>query len=366
MCENHTDGAASVFKDSICTTPGLDTLWSLSFAALTAFPLPPLGEVRVIRAQCVHWALIGIAALPYSARAHSGRAPEPHDLWHAWTVSPTVFIGLVIALWLYARGLGTFSRERGSRRVVGAWRVASFAGGVMVVAIALLSPLDAVSAALFSAHMIQHMLLIVVAAPLLLLGHPERVMLWALDIDARRRVGLAWRHAHTMRAVWHWLRRPLVAWLLHVITLWLWHVPALYDAAFRDERIHVAEHASFFLSALLFWSLLIERQPRYRLGAGVGALYLFAAALQCTLLGALIAVAHRPWYVVHYGTTTPWGLTPLEDQQIAGLIMWIPASLAYLVALIPTVLPALRSPTPPTYRCSASPTIAGVSVRGTP
>ena len=137
------------------------------------------------------------------------------------------------------------------------------------------------------------------------------------------------------------------------------NLPTLYGAALRDERIHVAEHAAFFLTALVFWYPILER-GRSRFRFGVVVLYLFAAGLQCTVLGAAITFARHPWYIGHYATTAAWGLTPLEDQQLAGLIMWIPASLAYLVALVPSVLPLLRSPR------WTEPTIAGVSARGTP
>jgi cytochrome c oxidase assembly factor CtaG len=253
-------------------------------------------------------------------------------------------------------------REAGAGRGIAPWRAACFAAGTFVVALALLSPVDAVGAALFSVHMTQHMLLVVVAAPLLMLGDPPTAMLWALRIGARRRVGLAWRRWRMPRAIWRQLRRPLTAWTLHVGTLWLWHLPRLYDAALIDERVHVLEHATFFLTALLFWIPLTDRRQRHRMGVGVGTLYLFTAALQCTLLGALMAFARQPWYFAHFGTTAPWGLTPLEDQQIAGLIMWIPAGLVYLVALIPAVLPSLRTPT----QWATSPTAAGVSARGTP
>jgi putative membrane protein len=307
-------------------------------------------------------ATTAIATLPRVALAHTGRAPEPHDLWRAWTIAPVVIASLAIGAWLYARGARALWWAAGRGRVVARWRAACFAGGAFVVALALLSPIDAVGSALFSVHMTQHMLLVVVAAPLLMLGDPPTAMLWAFPVGARRRIGLAWREWRVGRVIWHQLRHPLVAWTLHVGVLWLWHLPTLYDAALRDERVHVLEHGTFFLTALLFWSVLTERRPRYRLSVGAATLYLFAAALQCTLLGALMAFAHRAWYFAHYGTTAAWGLTPLEDQQIAGLIMWIPAGMAYVVALIPTMLPALRAPA----QWVASPTVAGVSARGTP
>ena len=302
------------------------------------------------------------AALPRSAWAHTGRVPGPHDLWSSWTFAPAVIVGLALALWSYARGVRALWRHAAPGRGVARWRTACFAGGLFAVALALLSPIDAIGSALFAVHMTQHMLLVVVAAPLVVLGDAGTAVLWALPIDARRRVGLWWRHTTVLPAVWRVLRLPLVAWTLHVGALWLWHLPSLYDAAIRNEGLHVAEHASFFLTALLFWYPLADPHPSRRLGVGVATLYLFAAGLQCTMLGALMAFARHPWYFAHYGTTAAWGLSPLEDQQVAGLIMWIPAGLVYLVALVPLVLPVLRTP----RQWDASPTAAGVSARGTP
>ena len=307
-------------------------------------------------------ALSFAAALPSAAWAHTGRAPEPHDLWTSWTLAPTVIVGLLFALWMYQRGVRALWRRGGAGRGVARWRVACFAGGMLAIAIALVSPIDAMGSALFAAHMTQHMLLVVVAAPLLMLGDVGTAALWALPIAARRDVGMWWRHAGVLPAIWRALRRPLVAWTLHVGALWLWHLPSMYDAALRDEALHVVEHASFFLTALLFWYPLAEPHARRRVGLGVATLYLFAAGLQCTLLGALISFARRPWYFVHFGTTSAWGLTPLEDQQLAGLIMWIPAGLVYLIALVPIVLPVLRA----SRQWVESPTVAGVSARGTP
>ena len=165
-------------------------------------------------------------------------------------------------------------------------------------------------------------------------------------------------------AIWHGLRRPLVAFTLHVTALWLWHLPALYDAALRNEGIHVAEHVSFLATALLFWYPIADAHPRRRSSVGVATLSLFAAGLQCTLLGALITMARHAWYFGHYATTAAWGLTPLEDQQLAGLVMWIPAGFVYLAALIPTVLPVLRGGGGAQW--VTSPTAGGVSARGTP
>jgi putative membrane protein len=273
---------------------------------------------------------------------HIGIAPEPHDLWSAWTWSPTVLTGLAAGGWLYARGIRALWRRAGHGRVIAPWRAWAWFGGLLSLFIALVSPVDAVGAALFSVHMTQHLLLMMVAAPLIVLGDPVTVTLWALPIRWRRRVGLWWRHSPSLNAAWRVLTLAPIAWTLHVVTLWLWHAPSFYESALRSESLHLVEHATFFLTALLFWWLLFA--PRgHRLGIGAKVAYLFAATLQGTILGAVITFARHPWYWSYFGTTKAWGLTPLEDQQLAGLIMWIPAGLIYLAALLPLLGSALRS-----------------------
>jgi cytochrome c oxidase assembly factor CtaG len=231
-------------------------------------------------------------------------------------------------------------RTRARRaRGIAAWRVRAFGAGVLALAVALMSPIDAVSGALFSVHMVQHLLLVVVAAPLIVAGEPAYVMLWAFPARRRRSIARRWRQLPALRAAWHVVTYPVVAWTLHVGMLWLWHAPRLYDAALRTPWLHVVEHTAFLVTALVFWWVALDRR---RLRVGASTFYLFAAALQGTLLGALLTLARHPWYVSHYGTTRAWGLSPLEDQQVAGLIMWIPAGLAYLIAVAPGLLNALR------------------------
>jgi cytochrome c oxidase assembly factor CtaG len=130
---------------------------------------------------------------------------------------------------------------------------------------------------------------------------------------------------------------------LHLAAIVFWHVPRFYDAALRYPSLHVAEHLSFLGSALLFWWLVCDRRARRRLGAPLAVAALFVVAMQGTVLGALLTVAQRPWYVSHLATTLPWGLTPLEDQQLAGLLMWVPAGLAYLVAAAALTASALAA-----------------------
>jgi putative membrane protein len=219
---------------------------------------------------------------------------------------------------------------------LGRWRVAGSVTGLAVLAVALLPPLDTAAAALFSAHMVQHLLLVVVAAPLLALGRPMPTTLAALSPRARRAVSrlrrsTAWQRLSSVSD------SPLTAWSLHVGALWAWHVPALYDAALRMPWLHALEHACLFGTALMFWGIVAGPRGRHRLGVGGGLLYLFSAAMQCGMLGALIALAETPWYDAHAGTTAAWGLSSLEDQELAGLIMWIPASATYLVAILAMV-----------------------------
>ncbi|HEY2026394.1 MAG TPA: cytochrome c oxidase assembly protein [Gemmatimonadaceae bacterium] len=316
---------------------------------------------------------LGVASLvlPAVASAHPGRAAEPHDLWGAWTVAPAVVLGLVVSAWLYWRGLRALWRRAGRGRVVAPWRAASFAASIGALVLALVSPIDAIAAALFSVHMLQHLLLIMVAAPLMVLGDPLMVMLWALPVGTRCAAARWWKGAHRLRRLWHVLRLAPIAWILHVFTLWLWHMPALYELAIRHELIHAAEHATFFLTALLFWWLPLRPHGR-RLRPPVAVLYLFGAALQSTILGALITFARRPWYPSHFGTTSAWGLNPLEDQQLAGLLMWVPAGTIYLIVLLPIVWRMVGGDEPVRppirrYRVAGpEPSAAGTSARGTP
>lgn len=259
-------------------------------------------------------------------------------MWRAWSFAPLVLASLVVPAAAYAAGIRALWSRAGRGRGVAISRVASFALGMMTFALALLSPIDAVGDALFSAHMLQHMLLVMLAAPLIVLGEPQYASLWVLRLRARRSLARWWMHS-PLRAVWRVAQQPAVAWSAHVATLWLWHVPRFYEAALRSPAIHVAEHVSFVATALLFWWVVLDHRA---LRAGTTVVLLFTAALQCTLLGALLTMARHPWYTSHAAFTHAWGLTALEDQQLAGVIMWVPGGLAYLLAAIARLAPSLR------------------------
>jgi cytochrome c oxidase assembly factor CtaG len=293
-----------------------------------------------IRPRLAALALLLIAiCLPPPVRAHDGQPIAPHDLWSAWNTDAWVILGLALPAAAFARGqarLAARGRQFAQReRGVGA------ALGFGALALALLSPLDALAGVLLSAHMIQHVLLMLMAAPLLAWAAPLGRVLLGLPLGLGRRLGAWWSRAPGARGLWRALTLPAVAWTLHALALWFWHIPAAYQAALRSPAIHALEHISFFGTALLFWWVLLRPATNHTaqsLVQGPGAaLYVFTQALQSGLLGALMTLAPQAWYPA-YGATAPlWGLTPLEDQQLAGGSMWIPSGLVYTLAALALV-----------------------------
>jgi putative membrane protein len=132
--------------------------------------------------------------------------------------------------------------------------------------------------------------------------------------------------------VWGVLTDPLVAWALHAIALWAWHIPALFDGALQSEGLHILQHTSFLGTALFFWWAVLGHDPRGRYGAGHSFAYLFTTMLHTSALGALLALAPTPWYAPYVDTTVAYGFDPVQDQQLGGLVMWVPAGLAYVIA----------------------------------
>ncbi|MDQ4076829.1 MAG: cytochrome c oxidase assembly protein [Chloroflexota bacterium] len=278
--------------------------------------------------------LLALRLSPAVVLAHGGEGHVTERWWAAWSLEPTLLVGLLLGALAYARALGALWKRAGMGRGVRRWQAFSFAGGLLALVVALLSPIDALGEQLFSAHMVQHLLLIVVAAPLLVLGAPPVLWLWALPLQWRREVGRWWKHTPLRRYGWKFLSQPLVVWALYAGILWLWHTPALYQAALESDLVHYLEHVSFLGSALLFWAVLADAGRRGQMGYGAGVLYIFTTGLHSTALGALITFASAPWYPIYAASTGTWGLTPLEDQQLAGLIMWLPVGLIYLLVAL--------------------------------
>lgn len=254
--------------------------------------------------------------------AHSG---EPHapSWWARWTVDPLVIALLAVSTALYAAGLRRLWQRMGPGRGVRWFEVAAFVLGQLSVVVALLSPLDALSEVLFSAHMGQHEILMLISAPLLVIARPLFVFLWAFGTGGRERLGQFTQRGGVKRT-WRAVTHPLGIVIAHAIAVWVWHLPSWYEAALASEPIHILQHASFFITAALFWWSMIY--GRYgRIGYGVAVLYVFLTAAHTGALGALATFARTTWYPTYAQTAPPLAGSALEDQQLAGLLMWVPA-----------------------------------------
>ena len=258
------------------------------------------------------------------------------SLWH-WHWRPDVL--LVLGSLGAAYGLGWWRiRRQGYRALAARWRLAAYGGGLGAVALALLSPVERLAEVLLAAHMVQHQLLIMVAAPLVLLGNPLPFGLWGLPRRLRRRVGAGLAPQSPARRGLRGLTWLPVAGILYTGTLWAWHLPAAYEAALHHDLLHDLEHLSFFGTALLFWFPIINpapREPVVRGGLfyGLRIAYLILATAQNTLLGGLISLTERVFYPSYAAAPRLFGLSALDDQSLAGGIMWSGGHM-YLIAIL--------------------------------
>jgi putative membrane protein len=232
---------------------------------------------------------------------------------------------------VYCVGAVRVWRHAGYGRGIRPFEALAFGAGWLTLVVALSPPLDEWSEQSLAAHMVQHELLMVVAAPLIALAAPLVAFLWAVPSRVRQPLGET-VHRGPLTAVWRAMTSPSTVFLIYALALWVWHLPALYEAALEHEAIHAVQHLCFFGTATLFWwGLAHGRQGRAGYGAAV--IYLFITAVHGGVLGALLTVSPRVWYAP-YLAHHPAGLTPLEDQQLAGLLMWIPAGVAFVVGAL--------------------------------
>jgi putative membrane protein len=290
--------------------------------------------MRVILLPCrpagrVSLALLFTAGLAAPVSAHVLEPLARDAFWSAWTAEPLVLLPLVVTSWVYGRGVHRVWAHAGRGRGVSYGSVLSFAGGQAALFIALVSPLDALGGTLLSAHMAQHGLLGGVAPPLLVMSRPGAAFAWGLNgvWSTWRSSAILWRRLG--RAA-HALSFPIRATALHGVTLWLWHAPALFALALAHDGVHALQHVSFFIPAVIFWNALLGARSPGRSAAAAAAA--FITFMHTGLLGALIAMAPAPIYTTYVGRTGGWGLTALDDQQLAGLFMWIPLGLPYIAA----------------------------------
>ncbi len=267
----------------------------------------------------------------------------------SWDWRPDVIIILVLAGTLYVKGWRRL-RQRSNRarsakqtngwRAAAGWRPVSYLAGLVFVGLALMSPLDVLGSMLFSMHMIQHLLLIMIAPPLLLIANPMPFMLWGLPNTWRLKIGrgiarLINRNApfrHKLRAA----TTPGIVWMIWLISIIGWHDPNAYNAALRSDLVHDLEHLSFFLGGMLFWWHVTGAGPRIHKQFGlIGRIAFALSAVPPNMLtGVAIAFAAEPIYTYYNNVPRLMGLTVMNDQQLGGVIMWVPGSMMYIIAAL--------------------------------
>jgi putative membrane protein len=286
----------------------------------------------------------GCAWLAIAARvalAH-GDAPAPDSVLgvlSTWSFEPYVWLPIIFAWWLYRLGWQAVARAHPANPMP-RWRAWCWNLGLAVLLLALASPIAVYDTTLFADHMVQHLLLTLVAAPLLALGAPITLLLRVSSPAARRRWVLPVLHSRVVRVV----SFPVVAWVLFAGVMFGTHFSALYEGALHDELLHIVEHGLYLGAALLFWWPVVGADPSpWRLPHPARILYLFLAMPWNSFLGLAIFSAPAVMYP-HYATLVrDWGPTPLEDQQWGGGIMWVGGDLVFLVALILAVWVWLRA-----------------------
>jgi putative membrane protein len=242
-----------------------------------------------------------------------------------WTLDPLLTVPLALALIIYLIGW-----PRLAKRAATPVRPALFLAGWTVLALALTSPLHEAGERSFTMHMIEHELIRLVATLLLAASGAGGVLAWGLPRTLRLSLGGGWKSP--LQSLWRSLTEPVTATIVQAVVMWAWHAPILFDRALDSFGWHIAQHACFFLSSLLFWWAMLH--PRGR-NYGLSAACLFATSLVGGALGALMSLSSSPWYADYAAMgMTGIGLDPVDDQRLAGLIMWIPGGLVHGIAAL--------------------------------
>lgn len=279
-------------------------------------------------------ALIALCLLLASvgpALAHGGAVHGALE----WTFDPWITVPLLMVGILYALGTAKLSRRSPTPRMSNR-PSAAYWSGLFLLAVALISPLHYLGEHLFTFHMIEHEIVMAAAAPLIVLARPIGVLFWGLPHPLRR-PAMRLVKSRGVETLWTAATAGIVATLLHALAIWLWHVPALFDATVTSVLLHRLQHLSFFITAVIFWWAVIWRE-----GRGAGAWHLFLTMLHTSILGALIAIAPRVVYLAQTRYAADWGLSSLEDQQLAGIIMWVPGGIVYAGAALVVLAGLIR------------------------
>ncbi len=252
-----------------------------------------------------------------------------------WDFRPEVVLVLLLAATLFSLGWWRL-RQVPSRRFARVWRLAAYLGGLGLLGLALLSPIDTLGSYLLSMHMVQHLLLIMLAPAFLLIANPLPFALWGMPTALRHWVGGLLSRGTWPRRALTVLTSPGVVWMALVVILVGWHDPRVYDAALRSELMHNLEHLTFFGVAMLFWWHVTGAGPRIHGASSVGVrIALLLATIPITMgIGIVIALSTQPIYLSYMTVPRVLGLSVMKDQQLAGAIMWIPGSMMLIFAAL--------------------------------
>ena len=278
---------------------------------------------------CLIFIAISFFTAPRLAWAHAASSAASAPAWH-WR--PEILFPLILFGTLYAQGW--FRLRSLNRSAVSAGQFALYLLGLSAIGVALISPIDSLATSLLSMHMVQHLLLLMIAPLGILLADPLPAFLWGLPSKLRLRAGFLLAPGSLARQLWTLTLLP-VSWALYVLNLWAWHSPALYQLALREPGVHDAEHILFFFTALLFWWPIVDPSPRLhgQISYGYRIIYLVAATLQNTLLGMAISIPERVVYPFYATVPQLRALAPVDDQALGGGIMWVSGHM-YLIPIL--------------------------------
>ncbi len=282
--------------------------------------------------------VLGAAPLALAHDAGVLPAPTAGTFVFDWGFDPTLWLPAIATLALWQACVRRVNRSHPDHRVA-RFRTVTFVAGIAVVLYALDSGVGLYDDTLLSDHMVQHLLLTLVAPPLLLLAGPVTLALQAAPVDVRRRWLLPLLHSRLLRQ----LSRPVVAWVMFAAVLWGTHFSPVYELSLENNWVHDGEHLLYLASALLFWLPVVGRNPApWRLSPAASVLYTALQMPQMTFLAVAIFMAPEPLYPYYVNAARTWGSTPLADQQLAGGIMWVAGDLVFMVILMLLVVAWMR------------------------
>ena len=298
--------------------------------------MPPMPARTPRIGPALALAALGWGVVPAVALAHGPVPSEPPgaaNLLLGWTFEPLPTLGIAVAAALWWRAVRSVDRAHPANPVPRRRSIA-FGGGLAAIALALLSGIDRYDTTLFWVHMVQHLLLMFVAAPLIAYSAPITLLLRVSAAGTRRRWILPVLHSRLVRV----LAFPVVAWVVFAGVMWASHFSPLFDAALEDPLIHDLEHGLFLGAALLFWWPAVAQDPApWRMPHPVRAMYVFLQMPQNTFLAVVLLGATAPLYEHYVTLVRAWGPTPLEDQQLAAGLMWIGGDVIFLLAILAIV-----------------------------